>query len=409
VSARTGLGHYFVGRVHERFGIEREALAAYDRAVELDSSLVLPHVRKGYILSQRDDLAAAKKAYEEALAIDPRFPGVHTRIGLILTHMNRMEAAIESFQTEIRAGSPDADTYYNLGTSYSSLERDAEAVKAYREALRVNPGMREALYSLARALRKTGDAQGADEADAAFRRRKEEDAAATAAREAGERDAVSNERLKGRRLAAETWVDVQQLYLAEAAAAEGAEEKLRWNREAIDALRAAVDRDPEHVEAHVTLIETYRELERPDLEKGALDAALRALPEEPVLLLRQARKLNELSRSGGDPALKEEELKVLQRLVTRAPDSADGHRALATLILSHFRAERPDLVPAALEHARKAVDLKPGPRDYDVLAWAYHVNGRAREAEEALRAGAALFPGDPELKKRLAQLEGGAP
>jgi tetratricopeptide (TPR) repeat protein len=138
----------------------------------------------------------------------------------------------------------------------------------------------------------------------------------------------------------------------------------------------------------------------------ASEAALQAIPNDPELA-QAAYELaggiidDEKTRPRADLAYR-----ALLAVVASAPHHSDAHRELARLIL--FKLEKPDLIGKAIEHARKAVEIRPDPPSYDVLAYALFRAGRVEEATGVLEEGIRRNPEDETLQERLRRLRSGS-
>ena len=62
-------------------------------------------------------------------------------------------------------------------------------------------------------------------------------------------------------------------------------------------------------------------------------------------------------------------------------------------------------LPRALELSRRLVELQPTALNYDLLAWAYYVNGQTKRAREASARSVELDPENPTFKARYGRLK----
>jgi tetratricopeptide (TPR) repeat protein len=104
-----------------------EALAAYQRALELDPYLVPAIINLANIHYSRDEIAEAQALYERAIALDP-----------------------EVFEA-----------HFNLGNIFHDLGRYPQAQACYRDALKLNSTYADAHFYLAVTLEKNGQSQDA--------------------------------------------------------------------------------------------------------------------------------------------------------------------------------------------------------------------------------------------------------
>jgi tetratricopeptide (TPR) repeat protein len=396
-------GLFHVGRVHERFGLEDRALEIYKEAMEEEPDLEGPHLRTGFILSQRKDrMADAAKAYQQVLLKNPKVTGVYTRLGLIFSHQGRLEDAVRMFEEEIRMGTAAEDTYYNLGQAFSLQGKHAEAVEAYQEASRRAPAMRSVYYSMAQSLRALGKPEEEKAALETFRKLKQEED-----REAAATDAATAEREARLQHAAETWMDAAEIFSDAGSRGEDPAEKDRAVAEFRRAMEEAMRLSPSFAEPRQVMVDYWRS--RNDIAKAAQACVdgLEAVRGDPALAraaYEVAGKCMESARGAASPAgwidLAE---RLLAATVSSVPSFPDAHRELARILMFHRKA-RPDLLPRALAEARQAVELDPSPENYDILAAAYHKNGQPEVAFRTLAEGIKRHPQDPTLKDRMQRL-----
>ena len=177
-----------VARARERFAVRdyhgavlllREAavegLAYADAFNLLGLSLAL-------IGRQADALAA----FDRALELNPRYVECHLNRAVLLNDLGRVGEARVAFETAERLGRPDesgfpaivanrlANAHAGLGHEYRAAGALDEAIAQYRRALELRPGFADIRLALARALVERGRyAEAADAADLALRARPE--------------------------------------------------------------------------------------------------------------------------------------------------------------------------------------------------------------------------------------------
>ncbi len=394
----TPRSRYHFGLVHERFGIEEEALLAFREAVERDPGLAIAYRKIGFLLSQRkNQMNEAVAAYEQALRVAPRMGGIRTRIGLILLHQDRALDAVRIFEEEERNESANPETFYSLGQAYGSLGDHEKAVSAYRKAIAEDSAMRSAHYGLARSLRVLGRTEEAEKAMTEFRSIKDEDYRAVS-----EAPAVKDDRPTRLRAAAATWRDAADLFLGEAGATRDAALAGEFTRHAHAALREALaldESDPEVWEMLSAMLHRDRRL------TDALAVTTRAaekLPDDGTWPYRSALLELELARAGDDaPRRVQSALDLLLEAVRRSPNFHEAHFQIARVLF--FDLPNDGRVNLALEHAERAVKISPEEKYFDVLALAYVRTRRPDLAEKTLADGVARHPASEMLKFRLAE------
>jgi len=409
VASRVGLvlpsqsvqSRFLEGRVHERFGLDEKALEVYAEVVKEDPGFADAYQRMGYILSQKKDrMNQAIEAYQNVLRTKPGAAGVYSRLGLVFMHLGRFEDAHRALDEEIRAGTADGETQYFKGQVYALEGKHADAVESYRKTLESSPEHRSALYGLAQSLRVLGKAEEEKKALEKFQdvQRKEDEAtrAGAASRTAG----ADREK---RHFASETWLDAAHLYLMGASQTKDARERSDLQGRFLQGVEASIRLDPSSTEPRQVLMAHYRQIG--DVERAviACEAALQAIPNDPELAQAAYELAGNMIDADKTRPRADLAYRALSAIVASVPDHSDAHREIGRLIL--FKLERPELIGKAIEHARKAVQLRPEPPSYDVLSYALFRAGRVAEAVVVLEEGIRRNPEDETLRDRLRRLQ----
>ena len=407
VASRVGLvvpsssmrARFLEGRVHERFGFDEKALQVYSQVVREDPGFSDAYQRMGFILSQRKDrMQQAIEAYQNVLRTTPGAAGIYSRLGLVFMHLGRFEEAHRALDEEIRAGTGDHETHYFKGQVYALEGRHADAVESYRRTLETSPEHRMTLYGLAQSLRVLGKAEEEKTALEKFQevKRREDEAAKASA--ASRKDGPDREK---RRFASETWLDAAEIYIAGVSQTKDPQERSDRLGRFLEAVEAAIRLDPSNPQPRELLVQHFRHMGEMERAVIACEAAFKAIPNDPDIA-RAAYELAGAMLEDEERARPDLAFRVLSAAVAAAPDLADAHRELARIIL--FKLEKPELIGKAIEHARRAVEIRPDPPSYDVLAYALFRAGRGGDAARLLEEGIRRNPEDETLKDRLRRL-----
>src|SRR6266704_1925567 len=116
-----------------------EALVAYKRAIRLDPNNADAYFNKGNVLDELERYEEALAAFEQAIRLDPDDAIVHYNKGNILSELERCEEALAAFEQAIRLDPDDAIVHYNKGNILSELGRYEKALAAYEQAIRLDP------------------------------------------------------------------------------------------------------------------------------------------------------------------------------------------------------------------------------------------------------------------------------
>ena len=123
-------------------GRSEEAIACCDRALEIDPRD--PHTwgNKGNALSALGRKEEAIACFDRALEIDPRFAAAWTHKGIALWNLRRKEEAILCYDRALDSDPKFANAWSVKGNALSDLGRKQEAIACYDRALRWIPELR---------------------------------------------------------------------------------------------------------------------------------------------------------------------------------------------------------------------------------------------------------------------------
>jgi tetratricopeptide (TPR) repeat protein len=120
-------------------GNHEGALAAYDRALLLDSHLSYAYIRKGHSFGRLRRFQEALSACEQALQFDPYNAYAHSTKGAVLLNLERIEEAMIACHEALRLDPYSAHAYSIKAGVLVSLKRNQEALDACNQALLLDP------------------------------------------------------------------------------------------------------------------------------------------------------------------------------------------------------------------------------------------------------------------------------
>lgn len=120
-------------------GRYEEAIACYDRALELESTREEVWFRKGMALCSLGKCEEAIICYDKAIEINPEFVEAWNEKGLILHNEEKYTDAINCYDKAIELDPYYAGIYNNKAHSLEMLGRYDEALKVYDKALEIDP------------------------------------------------------------------------------------------------------------------------------------------------------------------------------------------------------------------------------------------------------------------------------
>ncbi len=149
-SAQGAEAYAALGNLYVAEGKFAEALAAYDRAIEIRPDYALAYVNRGSLhRRQRDvDPAQAEADFRKAIEIEPRMGQAWFNLGVLLEAQGKTDQALQAYLRAADVQPWDAPTRTNLGILYAAMGDRAQAREQFEELLRYQPGNETALQAL---------------------------------------------------------------------------------------------------------------------------------------------------------------------------------------------------------------------------------------------------------------------
>ncbi|MBN3939407.1 serine protease, partial [Nostoc sp. NMS9] len=128
------------------------AVAAYEKAIQLNPNYADAYYNLGNALSEQKKLDAAVTAYQKAIQLNPNDAKAYYNLGIALTQQKKLDAAVAVLQKVIQLNPNDATGYIILGLLLSQQNKSDAAVSAYEKAIQLNPNDARAYNNLGDAL-----------------------------------------------------------------------------------------------------------------------------------------------------------------------------------------------------------------------------------------------------------------
>ncbi len=109
-----------------------DALAAYQRAIELDARSADTYNNIGAVYRALERFDDARSAYDKALAIDPKHMGAWNNLGLLHDARGEIEAAIRAYLTALDLAPGHRNSAYLLGITFYKVGQLAKAAEVFR-------------------------------------------------------------------------------------------------------------------------------------------------------------------------------------------------------------------------------------------------------------------------------------
>jgi tetratricopeptide (TPR) repeat protein len=139
-----------------RLNRQKEAIAAYNRAMEIDPESLSALLDARILLKQTGKLKDIIEMYRNSIKEQPDSGLIYVNLGLALEADGQREPALEAISKGAALVPENARAQYELGRAYIRLGRTAEALPAFGKASEIDPEMMEARFEYARLLEYTG-------------------------------------------------------------------------------------------------------------------------------------------------------------------------------------------------------------------------------------------------------------
>jgi tetratricopeptide (TPR) repeat protein len=117
---------------------QTQAIATYQRVLELDPDHAAAHINLGTLYYNRQDYALAEKHYRRAIEVDPRYALAYFDLGNVLDETGRVTEAIQTYTTALQLAPTYADAHYNLALAYEKVKEPRKALTHWRAYVKLD-------------------------------------------------------------------------------------------------------------------------------------------------------------------------------------------------------------------------------------------------------------------------------
>ena len=117
---------------------QTQAIATYQRVLELDPEHAAAHINIGTLYYNRQDYAQAEKHYRSAITIDPRYALAYFDLGNVLDETGRVTEAIQVYGAALALAPTYADAHYNIALAYEKIKEPRKALKHWRAYVKLD-------------------------------------------------------------------------------------------------------------------------------------------------------------------------------------------------------------------------------------------------------------------------------
>ena len=126
-----------------------DALAAFEKALEVNAALTDAHIGIGDIYEIKGDYETAARNYENAVDLAPRSFQANYKLGLMYHLLNRLTEAVRTYLSALTIDPNSFEANLNIATAYLQLNQPGLAVPYGEKATSLNPRSQPAHANLA--------------------------------------------------------------------------------------------------------------------------------------------------------------------------------------------------------------------------------------------------------------------
>jgi tetratricopeptide (TPR) repeat protein len=162
------VGYNYLGFALAACGEIDDAMAHYQKALEINPNYALAHTNLGIALADRGQLEDAIIHFQKAVEINPGYALAHNNLGFALADRGRIDEALIHYRKALEIDPKLALARSNLGDALASRGQIDEAIVQFQRILGINPNDAEAHRKLRALLaqRASHDSGGKDSAPA---------------------------------------------------------------------------------------------------------------------------------------------------------------------------------------------------------------------------------------------------
>ncbi|HEV2399714.1 MAG TPA: tetratricopeptide repeat protein [Candidatus Sulfotelmatobacter sp.] len=117
---------------------QNEAIAAYQRVLELAPNHAAAHINLGTLYYNRQEFSLAERHYRLAIESDPRYALAYFDLGNVLDETGRVQEAVATYKTALQLAPTYADAHYNLALAYEKIREPRKALKHWQAYVRLD-------------------------------------------------------------------------------------------------------------------------------------------------------------------------------------------------------------------------------------------------------------------------------
>jgi len=135
----TAAEYYNYGLEHIKKGGFDEAIAAWEKALELEPTMVNAYEKLGKAYYTQGRFDKAGETYRKELKINPDDPMIYYSLGVVYRMNEQLEDAVKMQMKALSLNSNLASAYNELGLTYCKQKKLDDAIAAHKKAIELDP------------------------------------------------------------------------------------------------------------------------------------------------------------------------------------------------------------------------------------------------------------------------------
>jgi len=408
-SDRTSKMEFALGAAYDQMKRPKDAIAAYQRALDIEPGDVRTIGALAQALLNDDQLDAAMKEYQQLADADPDDTGTLIHIGEIQRRQGKYEDALATIRKAIKKEPDNLEAGYNQGLLLDVLGRYDEAAQVYEHMVDLTSHANGAYTS----EEKNNRGIFLERLGAIYHEQNKVDQAVAAYQKMI--DMGGDSALRGYQGEVDTYRDAKQFDKAVEISRKAVEANSKNND--LKLLLAGELADQGKVDEGLAMAKGLLKNENSDddrkvwLDLAQMDTRLHrwkdaedALNKASAITTAKKEDRIYLLFLRGALAERQKHVEAAEDLFRQALD-LDPSNAMVLNYLGYMLADKGAKLPEALKMIRKAVEQEPMNGAYlDSLGWAYFKMGQYELAEENLRQAVERDQTDPTVHEHLGDL-----
>jgi len=139
---------YEQAELYRNQGNLEDAIAFYQKTIELDPNFSWAYHQLGDIFSEQNNPTEAIGVYRQAIALNPNFSWSYHNLGMVLIQQKQWDQAILAYSKAIELNPDFCWSYYYLGEAFFQQQNWQASVTAYFQAWKQNPDLLESINQI---------------------------------------------------------------------------------------------------------------------------------------------------------------------------------------------------------------------------------------------------------------------